>query len=252
MHALALLLALVIALPAAAHIDFPVTLTDEQETDPVSLPGGENPSGTATLTLDNDNSLEYQITITGPLTGAPVAAHIHKGAIGVAGGVELVLDHIALAGTTAPLTNAQLIALFAGDLYVNVHTAENPNGEVRGQLTAPAPECDCDTLSTKDFKKCVKERLKGLEQNERKSEPAKALKKAAKKASCGKTKGPKKAVGCCVPLTPFENIVTDGLCHAISAKKCAKIEGARQATSCFPTNPCSPSGAFLDGAAEIF
>jgi hypothetical protein len=250
MHALALLVMLALATPAVAHIDLPVTLTDEQETSPVSLPGGQNPSGTATLTLDNDNSIEYTITVT-DLTGPPILAHIHKGAVGVAGGIELTLDQNTLTGTTAPLTNAQLIALFAGDLYVNVHTAENPAGEIRGQITAPAPECDCDTLSTKDFKKCVKERLKGLDKDEKKSAPAKALKKAVKKASCGKTKGPKKAIGCCVPLTPFEGIVTDGLCHAITAKKCEKIEGARQAESCFPTNPCSPSGAFLD-AGEIF
>jgi hypothetical protein len=251
MHTRALLLMFALATPAIAHIDLPVTLSDELETDPVSLPGGEDPAGTATLTLDNDNSIEYTITITGPLTGPPVAAHIHKGAVGVAGGVEIVLNHTTLTGTTPPLNNAQLIALFAGELYVNVHTAENPAGEIRGQIIAPAPECDCDTLSTKDFKKCVRDRLKGLDKDEKKSAEAKALKKAVKKASCGKTKGPKRAIGCCVPLTPFEGIVTDGLCHAITAKKCDKVEGARQAASCFPTNPCSPSGAFLD-AVEIF
>src|SRR5256885_10050764 len=33
------------------------------------------------------------------------------------------------------LTDAQYTAFLAGDLYVNVHTLANPNGEIRGQLT---------------------------------------------------------------------------------------------------------------------
>src|SRR5256885_11707314 len=33
------------------------------------------------------------------------------------------------------LTDAQYTAFLAGDLYVNVHTTANPDGEIRGQLT---------------------------------------------------------------------------------------------------------------------
>jgi len=32
------------------------------------------------------------------------------------------------------LTDAQYIAYIDGDLYVNVHSAANPGGQVRGQL----------------------------------------------------------------------------------------------------------------------
>ncbi|MEQ8694097.1 MAG: CHRD domain-containing protein [Gammaproteobacteria bacterium] len=79
------------------------------------------------------------------LTDAPTAAHIHHGAAGVAGPVVLGLGaHIPLIpdGTFGsylsggvlpdPVTNAPL--LLGGDLYVNIHTALNPGGEIRGQL----------------------------------------------------------------------------------------------------------------------
>ena len=78
-------------------------------------------------------------------------------------------------------------------------------------------------------------------------------KKLFKKASCGKTKGSKNAVACCLPQTPMANVVTGRLCAALSDKKCGKIAGSINlgaGSSCFPSNPCtppaSPSGAFLD------
>jgi hypothetical protein len=38
---------------------------------------------------------------------------------------------------TVSLTPAQAADLIAGKWYVNLHTAANPNGEIRGQLTVP-------------------------------------------------------------------------------------------------------------------
>ncbi|MBC7801475.1 MAG: CHRD domain-containing protein, partial [Gemmatimonadaceae bacterium] len=35
----------------------------------------------------------------------------------------------------ATLTDAQLADVLAGRWYANLHTAANPNGEIRGQLT---------------------------------------------------------------------------------------------------------------------
>ncbi len=35
---------------------------------------------------------------------------------------------------SATLTDAQLADLEAGRLYVNIHTAANPGGEIRGQI----------------------------------------------------------------------------------------------------------------------
>lgn len=66
----------------------------------------------------------------------PIAAHIHDGPPGVAGGIVIPFDD-----PTSPIIAEDLAldadladALRSGDLYVNVHTAEHPNGEIRGQI----------------------------------------------------------------------------------------------------------------------
>ena len=75
------------------------------------------------------------------------AAHFHNAPIGANGGVvrDLGAD---FSGNTAsgiwtsmdaqPLTDALLKELLSGNLYVNVHTAANPGGEIRGQVV-PVP-----------------------------------------------------------------------------------------------------------------
>ena len=95
---------------------------------------------------------------------------------------------------------------------------------------------------------------------DKKSAEVKALKKNVARSSCGKKKGPKKAIACCLPQTPVENIVIGKVCAALTDKACTKKGGTSlgAGTSCFESlfgnpnpNPCSPpaspSGAFLDG-----
>jgi len=76
------------------------------------------------------------ITFTGL---SPTQAHIHQGAVGVPGGVIIPLTLIGTDRAVIPvnttLTDAQYTAFLAGDLYFNAHTAANPNGEIRGQIT---------------------------------------------------------------------------------------------------------------------
>lgn len=79
------------------------------------------------------------VTFTGV---APTGAHIHTGAMGVSGGVAVALnlgtDNSSATvppGTT--MTQTQFEDLVAGDLYVNVHSAVNASGEIRGQLDRP-------------------------------------------------------------------------------------------------------------------
>jgi hypothetical protein len=72
------------------------------------------------------------------LTAAPTAAHLHLGAVGVNGGIVVPLNPTS-ANTftgTGTLTPAQATALSSGGTYVNVHTAANPGGEIRGQVVA--------------------------------------------------------------------------------------------------------------------
>lgn len=59
---------------------------------------------------------------------------------GKAGGVSVPLCGPCKSGVsgTATLTAAQKKAILGGGAYVNVHTAKNPSGEIRGQITKAA------------------------------------------------------------------------------------------------------------------
>ena len=107
-----------------------VNLTGSDEVPPLSVPG----SGSGTIRVAEDG------TVSGSVTTKDVAgtmAHIHRGAKGANGPVIVPLDK---AGDTysvpagRKLTAAQIQDLKAGNLYVNVHTAKNKGGEVRGQI----------------------------------------------------------------------------------------------------------------------
>jgi hypothetical protein len=101
-----------------------------QETPPTGSPGLAG----AHLIVD----LNGVITVTGSfngLTGAAVAAHVHVGAPGVAGPIvfPLTISGSRVSGAYTP-TPTDLLTLRAGGWYINIHTALNPNGEVRGQF----------------------------------------------------------------------------------------------------------------------
>ena len=74
------------------------------------------------------------------LTGKPTAAHLHIGARGKQGAVVVFLCGTSKVpcknnrGGITKLSQAQAQALEKGNIYVNLHTAKNPGGEVRGQL----------------------------------------------------------------------------------------------------------------------
>lgn len=73
------------------------------------------------------------------LTAAITASHIHREQPGVSGPVVLPLQNTGdTTGTlsgTGTLTKPQEDSLLAGNMYANVHTSNNPNGELRAQLT---------------------------------------------------------------------------------------------------------------------
>jgi hypothetical protein len=79
--------------------------------------------------------LRWRLTF-GRLSGKAVAAHVHRGARGTAGPVLVPLCGPCRSGQSgsARLTAAAAAALASGRAYVNVHTARNPAGEIRGQL----------------------------------------------------------------------------------------------------------------------
>jgi hypothetical protein len=106
-------------------------------------------SGWVTLSAD-DSTITFHLEYSG-LSGAATAAHIHTGAAGVNGGVifPFVVGPSPINGTFtaanftpsgAITTYAQAIAAIkAGNTYMNVHTAANPGGEIRGQIQPLPP-----------------------------------------------------------------------------------------------------------------
>lgn len=98
-------------------------------------PNDSKAVGTGSIKVDADGNVSGTIS-TPTLQGR--AAHIHTGAPGVAGPPIITLEGGDPGTWTVPtgakLTAAQLAAYKAGELYVNVHTAEHPSGEVRAQL----------------------------------------------------------------------------------------------------------------------
>ncbi len=97
-----------------------------------------NTAATGEATFDYNpatKELSWTINYTG-LSGPATAAHIHGPAEAGKNAGVLIPFQSAEAPITgsATLTDAQLADLEAGRLYVNIHTAANPGGEIRGQI----------------------------------------------------------------------------------------------------------------------
>jgi CHRD domain len=116
---------------------FKATLSGASEVPPTTSAG----TGAATVTLDTaTRKLIWDVTYLG-LTGPAKAAHIHGPAgSGQNAGVVVPFkgDLASPIRGSATLTAAQMADLEAGKYYVNIHTAANKGGEIRGQLQ-PAP-----------------------------------------------------------------------------------------------------------------
>jgi CHRD domain len=93
-------------------------------------------TGTAEVTFDPATRvLTWSVTVEG-LSGDATAAHFHGPAAADANaGVVVPIDHavMPMAGE-ATLTEEQATQLTDGLWYINVHTAANPGGEIRGQV----------------------------------------------------------------------------------------------------------------------
>jgi hypothetical protein len=126
-------------LSLAAPQKFTVALSGGEQAPPVQTSG----SGKAELTYDPANRMVvWSITYTG-LSGPVTMAHFHGPApAGKNAGVTLWLTR---QGTTAAgdikggatLTPEQAEQFAAGQWYINLHTKEHPDGEIRGQVAPP-------------------------------------------------------------------------------------------------------------------
>jgi len=119
---------------SAATMQFHATMNGASEMPPKQTAG----TGEALATLDTTSKLlTYTVTFEN-LSGPATAAHFHgPAAAGANAGVAVPIGG---KGPTSPvhgtatLTDAQMKDLEAGMWYVNVHTAANPGGEIRGQV----------------------------------------------------------------------------------------------------------------------
>ncbi|MDD1518334.1 MULTISPECIES: CHRD domain-containing protein [Bradyrhizobium] len=97
-------------------------------------------SATGTADLDYDaasKKLSWTVTYSG-LSGPATAAHFHGPAeAGKNAGVAVAIPNAASSPVKgeATLTEAQAADLLGGKYYINIHTAANPGGEIRGQVT---------------------------------------------------------------------------------------------------------------------
>ncbi len=119
------------AIYQTGNVSFTTNLTGDQEVPTVVTTA----RGTGSFVLTADG-LRYDITVINLSGSLITAAHFHMAAIGTNGPVVLPVtfsgNHAVGTWTAIPLD--QRNALLNGNVYVNVHTAAHPDGEIRGQL----------------------------------------------------------------------------------------------------------------------
>ena len=129
----------------AAQVNLSAMLTGTEEVPANTSPG----TGTLEATYDSDsNVLNYTVTYSG-LTGDATAAHFHGPAAPGENAPPAVPVEGSLASPisgTATLTDAQEAELLGGQWYFNLHTAQYPDGELRGQVLQSAASGEVSTL----------------------------------------------------------------------------------------------------------
>lgn len=106
-----------------------------------------NGYGGGILSIDRNHTTAHLMFTTTDLSGAIMGAHLHNGAIGVNGGVvydvsSSIIDNSGYSYVAIDSANASEIK--AGNIYLNVHTSVNANGELRGQIDN---EMDCPAIT---------------------------------------------------------------------------------------------------------
>lgn len=94
-------------------------------------------------------TIAWRLTFRG-LSGTATAAHVHLGKRGRSGPVGLALCGPCRSGAhgSTKARTGTVQALLVGGAYVNVHTARNPAGEIRGQIRAGSTVPPAATITT--------------------------------------------------------------------------------------------------------
>lgn len=126
-------LALLLLASASLYAQQPmsISLKGASEVPPVTT----SATGTGQITVLPDHTVSGSIKTSGLV---PTMAHVHEAAVGKNGAPIITLTKTAndsfVVPADAKLTDAQYASYMAGNLYVNVHSAQHPNGEMRAQL----------------------------------------------------------------------------------------------------------------------
>jgi hypothetical protein len=125
---------------------FVATLSGQEEVPPTN----SQTTGMAEFTITGENA-EYSVNASN-IQGV-TAGHIHSGGQGENGPIVVTLfkndsptNEVSETGSITvdklegPMAGKQLTDLVTamrnGEIYVNIHTEQNPNGEIRGQITS--------------------------------------------------------------------------------------------------------------------
>ena len=122
-----------LALPAfAEELKFSTDLTGAAEVPPTETTA----TGTADVTVDTEANTVSWIVVVEGLSGDASAAHIHGPASMDENAGPVIDMSDAIMEGSGEITDDQIAELQDGKYYVNVHTEQFPDGEVRGQLSA--------------------------------------------------------------------------------------------------------------------
>lgn len=126
-----------------AREGYTITLDGAQEVPSVTASG----QGSGIVSIDRNRSNAHYMVVVSGLTDAITAAHFHDGIAGTTGGAIYDLsDKFNKAGTedgafgywteldATPFTAANEHMFRHDEIYVNIHTAANASGELRGQV----------------------------------------------------------------------------------------------------------------------
>ncbi len=119
-------------LKVSAGQGFSMSLDGSQDVPPLSVAG--TGTGWGFLSPDTD-AIIYHITVAG-LSSNLTASHFHFAAAGSNGGVIFPISFVdSTSSGTWYIPDTLTSALIFNLLYINVHTSNNPGGEIRGQFT---------------------------------------------------------------------------------------------------------------------
>ncbi|SAK43614.1 CHRD domain-containing protein [Caballeronia fortuita] len=128
---------LTLLMTAAAHADTVALKANLQPSSEVP-PRVSKGHGVVDATFDTDTKILTWTATYADLSGPVTMAHFHGPApVGQNAKVQVPIDKKALASPMkgqATLTDQQVTDLMAGQWYFNIHTQENPTGEIRGQM----------------------------------------------------------------------------------------------------------------------